>query len=76
MNKYKIEANDLQFPVFIETESNTEAFDVFVAMCDYNGIDEDDIECQYDDEGNITSAMAWLPNSEEKEPDFTLTKIN
>lgn len=76
MYRYKIEANDLQFPVFIETESNTEAFDVFVAICDYNGIDEDNIECQYDDEGNMTSAMAWMEDSEEEEPEFKLTRLN
>lgn len=76
MYKYKIEANDLQFPVFIETESNTEAFDVFVAICDYNGIDEDDIECQYDDEGNMTSAMAWMEDSKEEEPELKFTRLD
>ena len=45
MAKYKIESTYLQFPIILETEANDEAFEMFVAYCDYQGIDEDDIEC-------------------------------
>ena len=39
--KYKIESTYLQFPIFIETESNDEAYEMFTAYCDYQGVDED-----------------------------------
>lgn len=51
MAMYKIESDYLQFPLIMETESNDEAFEMFVAYCDYNGIDEDEIEAKHDDEG-------------------------
>jgi len=48
---YRIESTYLQFPVILETESNDEAYEMFVAYCDYQGIDEDEIEVKQDDEG-------------------------
>lgn len=53
MAKYIIKSTYLQFPVIIETESNDEAFEMFVAYCDYQQIDEDEIECKYDDNGIV-----------------------
>lgn len=51
MATYKIESDYLQFPIIMETESDDEAFEMFVAYCDYNGIDEDEIEAKHDDNG-------------------------
>ena len=56
--KYKIESTYLQFPIFIETESNDEAFEMFVAYCDYQHVDEYESECNYDEEENIVYAEA------------------
>jgi hypothetical protein len=57
MAKYKIDSTYLQNPIYLETDSNDEAFEIFVAYCDYNQIDEDDIECEYDSIG-ICKAVA------------------
>ena len=46
MAKYKINSTYLQFSIILETEANDKAFEMFVAYCDYHGIDEDDIECE------------------------------
>lgn len=51
MATYKIESTYLENPIILETESNDEAFEMFVAYCDYNGVDEDEIEAKHDDEG-------------------------
>jgi len=51
MAMYRIESDYLQYPIIMETESNDEAFEMFVAYCDYNGIDEDEIEAKHDDDG-------------------------
>lgn len=77
--KYKIESTYLQFPIFIETESNDEAYEMFTAYCDYQGVDEDDIECKYDDEENIIYAEA-KQNGENEEDDesvatFTFERV-
>ena len=78
MAKYKIESTYLQFPIFIETESNDEAYEMFIAYCDYQQIDEDEIECKYDDDGIIYAEASQ--NGEDDEDDesvarFTFTKI-
>ena len=79
MTKYKIESTYLQFPIFIETESNDEAFEMFVAYCDYQQVDESDIECQYADEGGIIYAEAYQDSEDEEEDEspakFTFEKI-
>lgn len=72
--KYKIESTYLQFPIFIETESNDEAFEMFVAYCDYQQVDEDEIECKYDEEENIIYAEA-KQNGEDEEDDESVTKF-
>lgn len=74
MAKYKIESTYLQFPVIVETESNDEAFEMFVAYCDYNQIDEDEIECKYADEGGIIYAEAYQ-NGEGDEEDESVAKF-
>ena len=71
--KYKIESTYLQFPMFIETESNDEAYEMFTAYCDYQGVDEDDIECKYDDNG-IVYAEAHQ-NGEDEEEDESVAKF-
>lgn len=68
MAKYKIESTYLEFPIIIETESNDEAYEMFVAYCDYNQVDEDEIECEYDDKG-IVSAVAYQQSEEPDEDD-------
>ena len=77
--KYKIDSTYFQFPMFIETESNDEAFEMFVAYCDYQQVDEDEIKCKYDDEQNIIYAEA-KQNGEDEEDDesiatFTFEKV-
>lgn len=73
MAKYKIESTYLQFPIIIETEANDEAYEMFVAYCDYNQVDEDEIECQYDDNG-IVYAEAYQ-NGEDDEEDESIAKF-
>lgn len=79
MTKYKIESTYLQFPIILETESNDEAYEMFTAYCDYQGIDEDDIECEYDDKG-IISAVAEQMGEDEEEDEciarFKFTKMD
>ena len=65
MAMYKIESDYLQFPIIMETESNDEAFEMFVAYCDYNGIDEDEIQAKHDDDG-VYFAMAKQENDEDE----------
>jgi len=67
MAKYKIESTYLQFPIILESESNDEAFEIFVAYCDYQQVDEDDIECQYADEGGVIYAEAYQKGEDEEE---------
>jgi len=74
MAKYKIESTYLQFPIILESESNDEAFEMFVAYCDYQQVDEDDIECQYADEGGIIYAEAYQ-NGEDEEEDESVAKF-
>ena len=78
MAKYKIESTYLQFPIILETESNDEAFEMFTAYCDYQGVFEDDIECEYDDEG-ISNAVVEQMGKDEEEDEciarFQFTKI-
>ena len=67
-NRYKIESTYLEHPLFIETESNEEAYEMFVAYCDYQGIDEDDIECKQNDIGIIyAEAKQYGEDTEEDE---------
>lgn len=78
MAKYKIESTYLQFPIILESESNDEAFEMFVAYCDYQQVDEDDIECQYADEGDIIYAEAYQEpedDGEEEGGKFTFEMI-
>lgn len=69
MAKYKIESTYLQFPVIIETTSGDEAFEMFVAYCDYNGIDEDEIQAKHDNTG-VVGAIA-----KSKKEKFMFNKI-
>ena len=68
MAKYKIEVCYLQFPLFIETESDLEAYEAFTALCDYNGVDEDEIEVIKQDERGIVSAKAEVISDEDDYP--------
>lgn len=71
---YRIESTYLQFPLLIETESNDEAFEMFVAYCDYNGIDEDEIEAKHDDNGvYFAQAKQYGEDEEENECIATFT---
>ena len=79
--KYKIESTYLEHPIFIETDSNDEAYEMFVAYCDYNQIDESDIEVKQDNDG-IIYAEAYQQSEESNEDDeyeniakFTFEKI-
>lgn len=74
MAKYKIESTYLQFPIIIETESNDEAFEMFVAYCDYQQVDEDEIECKHTDEEGIIYAEAYQ-NGEGDEEDESVAKF-
>lgn len=81
MAKYKIESTYLQYPIYIESESNDEAYEMFVAYCDYNQIDESDIEVKQDN-NNIYYAEAYQQSEESNEDDeyeniakFTFEKI-
>lgn len=81
MAKYKIESTYFEFPLIIETNSNGEAFEMFVAYCDYNQIDEDEIQAEHDDKG-IVSAVAYQMSDElnddgeeESIAKFTFTRI-
>ena len=65
MAKYKINSTYLQFSIILETEANDKAFEMFVAYCDYHGIDEDDIECEYDN--NMIVYAKAQPESEDDE---------
>lgn len=68
MAKYKIESTYLQYPLIIETESNDEAYEMFVAYCDYNQIDESDINVVQNDMGIIAAtAKQYGEDSEEDE---------
>lgn len=81
MARYKIESTYLEFPVFIETESNDEAFEMFVAYCDYNQVDEDEIEAEHDETGVISAVAhetAQIDNDSDEEETvakFTFNKI-
>ena len=74
MATYKIESDYLQFPIIMETESNDEAFEMFVAYCDYNGIDEDEIEAKHDDNG-IYFAIAKQEDDEGNIANFTFDRV-
>ena len=81
MAKYKIESTYLQYPIYIESESNDEAYEMFVAYCDYNQIDESDIEVKQDN-NSIYYAEAYQQSEESNEDDeyeniakFTFEKI-
>ena len=65
MATYKIDSTYLENPIILETESNDEAFEMFVAYCDYNNIDEDDIECKHDDEGVYFAIAKQMGEDEE-----------
>ena len=68
MAKYKIESTYLQYPLIIETKSNDEAYEMFVAYCDYNQIDESDIDVVQNDMGIIAAtAKQYGEDSEEDE---------
>lgn len=68
MAKYKIESTYLQYPIYIESESNDEAYEMFVAYCDYNQIDESDIDVVQNDMGIIAAtAKQYGEDSEEDE---------
>lgn len=68
MAKYKIESTYLQYPIIIESESNDEAYEMFVAYCDYNQIDESDIDTVQNDMGIIAAtAKQYGEDSEEDE---------
>ena len=73
MAKYKIESTYLQSPIIIETESVKEAVRVFIAYCDYHGIDEDEIECVRDDNNVIVYAKAQIEPEEEDEESVEFT---
>jgi len=75
MAKYKIESTYLQFPIIIETESNDEAFEMFTAYCDYQQVDEDGIECKYDDNGIIYAKAQQEPEDDEEGGEFTFEMI-
>lgn len=55
MAKYKIESTNFEFPIILETDSNDEAYEMFTAYCDYQGVDEDEIDCEYDN-GEVVRA--------------------
>lgn len=74
---YRIESTYLQFPIIMETESNDEAFEMFVAYCDYNGIDEDDIEAKHDDNGiYFAIAKQYDEDTEECIATFTFDRVS
>lgn len=64
MAKYKLDMNDMQFPLYIETQSDMEAYEAFVALCDYNGIDEDDIEIVEQDDRGVKVAKVEVFDDE------------
>lgn len=67
MIKYKIESTYLEYPMMLETESNDEAYEMFTAYCDYQGIDEDDIEVKQDDQGIYYAIARQLGEDEEED---------
>lgn len=78
MAKYKIESTYLEFPIILETESNDEAYEIFTAYCDYNDVEDTDIECEYDDEGIINAVAEQMGEDEEEDEciaRFKFTKI-
>jgi len=74
MAMYRIESDYLQFPLIMETESHDEAFEMFVAYCDYNGIDEDEIEAKHDDDG-VYFATAKQEDDEGNVASFTFDRV-
>lgn len=74
MATYKIESTYLENPIILETESNDEAFEMFVAYCDYNGIDEDEIEAKHDDDG-VYFAVAKQEDDEGNVASFTFDRV-
>lgn len=75
MAMYRIESDYLQFPIIMETESNDEAFEMFVAYCDYNGIDEDEIKAEHDDNG-VYFATAKQEDDEGNVASFTFDRVH
>ncbi len=73
--KYKIESTYLQFPIFIETESNDEAYEMFIAYCNYQGVDEDNIECKYDDNGIVYAKAQQESEYDEEGGEFTFERV-
>ena len=67
MAKYKFDINDMQFPLYVETQSDLEAYEAFVALCDYNGIDEDEIEVIELDERGVKCAKAVVFDDENED---------
>lgn len=72
MATYKIESTYLEFPIILETESNDEAYEMFTAYCNYQGVDDMDIECKYDENQDIYFAIA-KQQGEDEEPPATFT---
>lgn len=80
--RYKIESTYFQFPIYIKTESADEAYEMFIAYCDYQGIDESDIKAKHDNSGVIEAhALQYSEDEWDEENDvpvvnaeFTFTK--
>jgi len=78
MAMYKIDSTYLQNPIILETDSNDEAFEMFVAYCDYNNIDEDEIEAKHNDEGIYFAIAKQMGEDEEADEciaTFTFERI-
>lgn len=79
MARYKITSTYLEFDLFIETESNDEAYEMFVAYCDYNQVDEDEIQAEHDDTG-VIKAIAYQNGEDDEEDEsiacFTFEKLS
>ena len=76
MAKYKIESTYLQFPIVIETESNDEAYEMFVAYCDYNQIDESDIDVVQNDMGIIAATAKQYGEDDEEDESIATFYFN
>ena len=75
MATYKIESTYLEYPMILETESADEAYEMFTAYCDYQGIDEDEIEVKQDDSGVYFAQAKQYDENDECIARFTFDKV-
>jgi hypothetical protein len=76
MATYKIESTYLEYPMILETESADEAYEMFTAYCDYQGVDEDDIEVKQNEDGIYFAQAKQYDENDECIARFTFDKVH